>query len=260
MLFNRVRGYKRIFILLAGFNAPLAAADDINSHPWKDQTQAGISSAYVISLGVGPVWEDAGQMQSYYLFPNILKTYVPKNASSTLAEGELFVGILRPLHNGFQYQLGFAFSTTTNASFSGVIWDDGLPIFDNYVYQYQVNHTSIALKGKLLAEKGYYVTPWVSLSLGAGFNQAQNYFTTPLIPQAVTNANFAYNIQTAFTYTVGAGIQKNVSEHVQLGIGYEFTDWGKSVLGPAPGQTLGNGLQLDHLYTNGLTFNATFLI
>jgi hypothetical protein len=41
-------------------------------------------------------------------------------------------------------------------------------------------------------------------------------------------------------------------------MGYEFADWGQSHLGSAQGQTLGRGLSLQHLYTNGLMFNLTY--
>ncbi|HAT8718368.1 TPA: porin family protein, partial [Legionella pneumophila] len=63
----------------------------------------------------------------------------------------------------------------------------------------------------------------------------------------------------AFTYTLGAGVQKSISEHWQLGVGYEFADWGKSELGRASGQTLNEGLKLNHLYTNGVVLNLTYV-
>lgn len=44
-----------------------------------------------------------------------------------------------------------------------------------------------------------------------------------------------------------------------IAVGYECTDWGKSSLGRAPEKTLNTGLILNHLYTNGLMFNLTYL-
>lgn len=42
-----------------------------------------------------------------------------------------------------------------------------------------------------------------------------------------------------------------------LGVGYEFADWGKSEPGRALGQTRNSGVDLNHLYTNGVLFNLT---
>jgi hypothetical protein len=43
-----------------------------------------------------------------------------------------------------------------------------------------------------------------------------------------------------------------INAHWRAGIGYEFADWGKNQLGAAPGQALGNGILLNHFYTNGI--------
>ena len=72
-------------------------------------------------------------------------------------------------------------------------------------------------------------------------------------------SNFASNTTTAFTYTLGAGVQRYLNPHWQAGIGYEFADWGRSQLNRALGQTLNSGLSLSHLYTNGFLLNLTYL-
>jgi opacity protein-like surface antigen len=120
-------------------------------------------------------------------------------------------------------------------------------------------HTHLALKGKLLADHNSMIIPWLSASIGVGFNQAHHFNNTPIISEAIASPNFSNNTMTAFTYTLGAGIQRNLNTHWQAGIGYEFSDWGKSQLGRAYEQTLGSGLILNHLYTNGVLFNLTYL-
>ena len=176
-----------------------------------------------------------------------------------LLDGEVFLGIQKNLRDKLEGQIGLAVATTANAGLSGDIWDDADPQFNNYTYSYQVRHTHIALKGKLLADRGYVLTPWISGSVGVGFNQAHDFSNTPSISQAVAMPNFSSNTQTSFTYTVGAGVQKALNQHWQLGVGYEFADWGRSQLGRASGQTVNNGLSLSHLYTNGFLFNLTYL-
>ncbi|HHS9463875.1 TPA: outer membrane protein, partial [Legionella anisa] len=77
--------------------------------------------------------------------------------------------------------------------------------------------------------------------------------------EALPNPDFADHTKTAFTYTLGAGVQKALNDHWQIGAGYEFADWGKSELGRAFGQTMNSGLALNHLYTNGVLFNLTYV-
>ncbi len=70
--------------------------------------------------------------------------------------------------------------------------------------------------------------------------------------------NFDSHTTTSFTYTLGVGVQRNVTPHLQAGIGYEFADWGSSKLSPATGQTTSGVLSLSHFYTNGVLANLTY--
>ena len=214
---------------------------------------------WVGTISAGPVWEGAGQTQTFYLAPNIIKTYAAEHTTHALFDGEVFVGIQKELPKALLGQIGLAVAATSNARLSGNIWDDADSTFNNYSYSYQVQHTHVVVKGKLLADRGYWFMPWVSASLGVGFNDAHGFQNTPLISQAVTMPNFASNTETSFTYTLGAGIQKTLNSHWQVGVGYEFSDWGQSQLNRASGQTLNSGLSLNHLYTNGVLFNLTYV-
>ena len=213
---------------------------------------------WVSTLSVGPVWEQAGDTQSFYLTPEIDKTYAAHQSTNTLANADFFVGKQKKLSKSIQAQLGLDVAATSNASLSGLIWDDEIPRFANYSYSYKIQHSHIAAKSKVLIDKGYWLTPWISGSLGIGFNTAHDFQNTPLINEAVVNPNFASHTQVAFTYTVGVGLQKTLNQHWQAGLGYEFADWGQSLLGRAAEQTLNNGLALNHLYTNGILFNLTY--
>jgi opacity protein-like surface antigen len=214
---------------------------------------------WVGTVSAAPVWESAGQTQTFYLAPDIIKTYAASNVAHVLADGEIFLGIQENLSKMLQGQLGLAVAVMSNAKLSGNIWDDADSTFNNYSYGYQIQHTHVAVKGKFLADRGYWFIPWVSGSLGVGFNHAKDFQNTPLISQAITMPNFASNTRAGFTYTLGAGIQRTLNPHWQIGMGYEFADWGQSQLNRASGQTLNSGLSLNHLYTNGMVFNLTYL-
>ena len=222
-------------------------------------SELSASDAWVMTLSAGPVWESAGDAQTFVLAPNIVKSYTANKSSQALAEGELFVGLQNTLNTRFQSQLGLALAVTSNASLSGQIWDDASSTFDNYTYGYNIQHTRLSVKGKLLAGADYWLIPWISGSLGLGFNNAHAFHNTPLLFQALPNPDFTSYTATAFSYTLGAGVQKAFATHWQAGVGYEFADWGSSHLGRSAGQTLNSGLRLNHLYTNGILFNLTYL-
>lgn len=213
---------------------------------------------WVGALSAGPGWEQAGKTQSFYLTPDIEKTYLAHRSTNTLESGEVFVGMQHELSQRIQAQIGLAFVATNDASLTGLIWDDAVPQFANHSYRYSVQHTHIALKTKLLLDTGYSVMPWVSGSAGIGFNLSHDFQNTGLIDEAVPNANFASYTQMALTYTLGVGLEKTLNDHWQVGAGYEFADWGKSRLGQAAGQTLNTGLSLNHFYTHHLLLDLTY--
>ena len=215
--------------------------------------------SWVGTFSAGPVWQNGGATQTFYLIPEIEKTYAANQSTHALFDGEVFVGLQKTLSQTLQGQLGLAVAATSNASLTGVIWDDADPEFANYTYSYKLQHTHVAVKGKLLADAGHWLTPWVSASLGVGFNNAHSFNNTPLIFEALPNADFSSHMTTAFTYTLGVGVQKALSIHWQVGACYEFADWGQSQLQRVPGQTMGSGLGLNHLYTNGLLLNLTYI-
>lgn len=153
-----------------------------------------------------------------------------------------------------------AVAATSNLKIEGDVWEDADPAFYNFFYSYKINHIHIAAKGKLIGNFITFVNPYLSGSLGVGFNRARDFTITPKIFEEGPAPEFTSNTRTAFTYTVGAGIQKDFFSRWQLGIGYEFADWGKSNLERAPGQTLDNVLGLNHLYTHELQFSVSYII
>ena len=103
-----------------------------------------------------------------------------------------------------------------------------------------------------------FITPWINAGVGLGFNRASDFFNQALIDEAVAMPNFKNHTTTSITYTVGAGLQHNFTPACQIGLGYEFSNWGHSSLGTAPGQTLGKGLSFNHYYTNAVLMNVSY--
>lgn len=213
---------------------------------------------WLAALSGGALWENVNRNQTLFLTPEIEKHYEAKKLTNTLTNGEFFLGLQKKLSDQVQSQLGVSLGITRNAKLQGEIWDENDPQFNNHSYQYKIQHQHVALKSRLLIDKGYLLIPYISGSIGIGFNHAHAFNNSPLIPEALPNNNFTNNIKTSLTYSLGAGVQKRLNPNWQLGIGYEFYNWGKSELGQAFGQSINNTLTLNHLYINGLLLNLTY--
>lgn len=236
----------RLFILSATLLASNVFAGTMGS------LAAAPSWSWVGAVSVGPVWESSGRTQTL----GLPRTYITHESNRTLVDGEVFIGVQKPFFQQLQAQLGLTVAATSDARLSGSIWYDANPLFNNYAYNYKLQHTHVAVKGKLLRDNGSWLIPWVNGSIGVGFNESHSFRNSPTIFEALPISNLGSHSKTSFTYTVGAGVQKALNSNWQVGVGYEFADWGRSEL-RVP--TFGHGLKLNHLYTNGVLFNLTYI-
>ncbi|CDZ76346.1 Opacity protein antigens [Legionella massiliensis] len=214
----------------------------------------------IITLSGGPAWTSSGKSQVLYLEPDVFNAYKAKKNDSTLGSAELFLGMQRLLGQSFIGQLGIAFAGSSNAKLSGNVWLDADPSFDDFFYNYKINHTHVAVKAKVLAGTQYWAQPYISGSLGVGFNRAHDFRLTPKIFEQLTPPSFVDHTQTSFTYTAGVGLQKSFCQHWSFGVGYEFADWGQSKLSRSIAQSMGSGPKLSHLYTHQLQFSLSYQI
>lgn len=226
----------------------------------------GTSSSWdwVLTFGIGPAWTTPGQTQSLALTSTLSQLYVPHLETETILSGEIDLSLQHPISHHILGQLGFGVTDTSSIPLNGEIWQDNDPDFNNFNYNYKVNHTHVVLRGKLLMvdlmEQYPSIQPYVSASIGLGWNHAYHYADVSTLVEVAPEPGFQTNTSTAFTYTLDAGIQKQLNRHWALGVGYEFADWGKSQLGAAPGQVGDSGLQLNHTYINQLVISVSLII
>lgn len=212
-----------------------------------------------VTLSGGPGWYQAGQTQNLLIQPDFLNTYVAQKNTQDINYIELFLGIQMPIIQHLKTQLGIAFAEFNSANLNGQIWELGDPTFNNFNYQYRINHRHIAFEGKFLSDYFTELLPYFSFSLGIANNRASSFSSTPVIFEVLPEPGFSSKTQHAFTYSLGVGLTKILKEHWQIGVGYLFTDQGKSVLGPSAIQTTTDHLTLNHLYINTLEFSLSYL-
>jgi len=213
-----------------------------------------------ISLSAGPAWSAPGTTQTLYLQADLPQTFVANTATQVFGDSELFVNAQHQLMSHVQAQWGIALAGTSYIPLTGDIWQDAEPDFNNLSYYYKIKHTHVAAKGKLLVDAYSWVYPYLSGSVAVGFNRASQYTNTAHVYEVVAPPAFASHTTTAFTYTVGAGLQRELDHHWSIGLGYEFSDWGKTTLAAATGQLSDQGLNLNHVYTNQLQFSINLLV
>ena len=218
-------------------------------------------SHYVVTISGGPAWGSQGHTQSFLLQPDIERAYIANNGSSSLGSGELFVGLHHDLNTTFQGVLGLAVAGSGVAKLSGDVWIDANPNLNDYRYTYSLSQFRLSLKGKLMVNESpamKILQLYVSAGVGVGFNRAYSYTETTKLFETPVAPPFENHTSTAFTYTVGFGLQKTITERWQAGLGYEVADWGNSALSRAAGQTLNAGLNLGHFFTQELQLSLTY--
>lgn len=248
-----------ITLAYLGSQSVFAAVNLPPSPSFAGQVASLLESSFVGSLSIGPAFASGGKTQTLTLAPQVEKTYIANKPANTLANLEILLGIQQPVSQNLQGQIGLDFAVASSAKLSGNIWDDASPLFNNYTYQYQLNHTQLGLKGRLTVDRGSSFMPWVSLMVGVAFNQASNFTNTPLIFEALPSSNFSQQTATSLTYGFGIGVQRALAKHWQAGVGYEWVDWGKSQLGGISGSATNQSISISHFYTNAVMFNITFL-
>lgn len=243
---------KKLIIGLSAFFAANVFAGDEVYDP-----NLPLEWASIITVSGGPAWSSPGKNQHLYLStPPLNEFFIANNNTTTLGTGELYFGLQRIISGNTIGQLGLGVAAASDAQLSGVVAVNGIP--DVYAYQYKVSHVRVELKGKLIAAGCRWVQPYFSGSLGAGFNHSHDYIPTTYNAAFFPPPLFDTNSNVAFSYTVGAGIQKMLTPNWQVGVGYEFADWGKNFLG-GDDNLFSEGPGSAHLYTNELLFSLSYL-
>jgi hypothetical protein len=217
---------------------------------------------FVIGVSPAVTWVSSNQSQTLALQPDIENKYTADSNTSAFPSGEIFVGLQKPFVAYSQPllgQLGISVVYAGSAKLSGDIWDDANANFDNSTYDYKITHTHVALQGRLISNGVWFVDPYISGGVGASFNRAFNFNIQPTISSEVAAPPFNSNSTTSFVYTLGIGLQKSLSPNLQVGLGYEFADWGKTQLARADGQTLNQGLTINNLYANQLLLTLFYI-
>jgi opacity protein-like surface antigen len=220
---------------------------------------------YFISLGGGvAVTSEIGDSKSFAAAPPgsdeyyIYTAYKPTQSSFL---GDAFLGVEGRLNPYWLMQVGFDFNQISPYTAKGsLVQGVDQASQDIYSYRYSVMARQFLLASKVLFTLENIVHPYVFAGVGGSMNRAYNYSTSAL-PFSVLTRLYSNRNTSSFSYSLGAGIDLDVTNRLRVGIGYRFASYGAVNLGQAnigavqvPGV-----LSQDHLYTNQLFAQITWL-
>jgi opacity protein-like surface antigen len=105
------------------------------------------------------------------------------------------------------------------------------------------------------------ISPYVTGGVGVAFNRGANYSETALenVTPRVSPA-FDNHTNTKFTYSVGAGLDWQVSPKLILSLGYQFQDLGSVSSGTGTGLWAGDALRSGSYRSSSVLFSTSYLI
>jgi hypothetical protein len=98
----------------------------ISNHAFSGTMGEQHINPYMIGLSAGPSWGSGNKTQTFYLQPNIQKSYVAQSNNQAFTTAELFIAT-QFKQSKLLEQFGFVFSGAGNAQLSGDIWELASP-------------------------------------------------------------------------------------------------------------------------------------
>jgi len=199
---------------------------------------------------------------------------------TTRAETEFggFVGNAFPYFNDdwgiensdWEIQLGLSYYQLSSVRVAGTLSQgtDTITRLDwqQFDYRYKIISRQALVEAKLVASWYDVLHPYIEAGIGASFNNAYHYSVTFIstnpVNEVFVTPVYKDNTNTAFSYRAGLGIDIDIIDHVRLGVGYRFVDWGKADLGSGyiGSAVINNTLEQPHLYSNGGEVQLTLIM
>lgn len=134
---------------------------------------------------------------------------------------------------------------------------------NQYSYRYQVLARQLLLEGKLLGNVNQFIHPYALLGIGVASTTAYNYNVTIIPPWTTMSPLYSEHSSTSFSYGIGAGFDVDIDplKHFRGGLGYRFTNFGRTSLGSGilNTTTVSNTLSQSNLYAHEIFVQLTYI-
>jgi len=233
-----VRAWKYLFFFSLLSITVAAANDDTTSYKtFLDLVQPDESertTKFVASGRFGWDWAKVGNSQ-YIKFVNIQPAPSYFDTEQSTNERFLlggFLGVEFPfLIKRLHWQTGAAYYQTNNFKTKGIIYDWSLPDEGNREYHYQIKNQRVMFENKFLYRLTKYFYGYILGGVGAAFNKSQGYYEVALNQNTTPGGVFEPHTETSVSYSVGIGAEAILTDYLRAGVGYQFSDLGKTKFG-----------------------------
>ena len=176
------------------------------------------------------------------------------------------VGVEMPLpfyqNPHFRWQTGVSYYQSGDFRASGNVTQGVDPMSsDTFPYHYKLISRQVLWENKLLTKAWEHYYPYVSVGLGAAFNQTEGFDVT--FPEFLTYTPlYDGKTESSFSYNLGVGIDMDITDDWRIGLGYRFTDLGKNSLGDGELRTttVTESLGQSHLYGNEFLLQISYFL
>ena len=162
--------------------------------------------------------------------------YTNSGSGKNTGFGGVFLGAEHALswvsRPGFFMQTGVEYNYFGNVNVRGINTVGAEPeTSTTYAYNYNFKTQQVLGVFKLLGTAYERFHPYGEIGLGAAFNNASDYHaTTAEIGSLNLTPEFNNQSKTQFSYSVGLGVDVEVNTKIRAGLGYRYSNFGKSSL------------------------------
>lgn len=214
----------------------------------------------VISLGIGSDRVNLALTKNIDFMSPFQNTYTSSSSYDTQQVAGLFYGFENAFRDNCAWQLGIGYYQNSAFTSQGNVYQFADPAFNNLRYNFQIISRRVLLEGKLLHTFKTLFHPYLTMGMGESINRAYAYKEDPITSDGVPMSQpFANHTTHSFTYSAGLGIDVDITKNVRIGASYRYLDLGRAGLNPSPLQQGNNRLSYNHLHTNELLMQLTYV-
>lgn len=188
--------------------------------------------------------------------------YAAENWHQSNPLWSLFLGYEGVLTDEWAVQLGVAYFSQSRFTVKGTLTQGVDPqSSDQFQFQYRLQSQQLLIDSKWLYYWREFMHPYILIGIGGSYNQAYNYEVN--VPVCTTfSPLFQNHNRYALAWSVGFGIDFELTPKIRAGLAYRFFDFGKSELNDSFIDTIPtrNSYSQSHLYQNVFMGQFTYLI
>ena len=194
-------------------------------------SQLSVLNSWFVSADLERQWVQSDQMTvnngSGFPPPSNIDIYTGGVSSNQSSLG--FTAGYRWQNEGLwipQFSLGLRYKYLFENDLTGKVIQYSLPEFTNYDYTYKASSNALLLAAKVDFYAYKQIMPYLSVGIGSALNQTS--YSESALPGITPriSPSFADQSTVQLTYTLGAGLDAQLTERITLSAGYEYQGWG----------------------------------